>query len=95
MQCVLNETVFKTNRIFETITKVDYKYVIKSHTAASQTTISRWFKSVLYKTGIDHCFTTHSTRAAASSMAQLKGVPLQMIIRSAGGQMLELLQTSM
>ena len=57
---------------------------IKPHKAASQNTISRWVKLILSKAGIDRSFTTHSTRAAASSMAKLKGVPLQTIMRSAG-----------
>lgn len=57
---------------------------IKPHKAASQSTISRWVKLVLCKAGIDRCFTSHSTRAAASSMAKLKGVPLQSIMKSAG-----------
>ena len=57
---------------------------IKPHKAASQNTISRWVKLILSKAGIDRSFTTHSTRAAALSMAKLKGVPLQTIMRSAG-----------
>ena len=57
---------------------------IKPHKAASQSTISRWVKLVLCKAGIDRCFTSHSTRAAASSMAKLKGVPLPTIMKSAG-----------
>lgn len=52
--------------------------------AASKNTIGRWVKLVLSKAGVDRCFTTHSTRSAATSMAKLKGVPLQSIMRSAG-----------
>lgn len=57
---------------------------VRPHKAASQTTISRWVKLILRKAGIDRCFTTHSTRSAATSMARLKGVPLQSILKSAG-----------
>ena len=52
---------------------------IKPHMAASQNTISKWVKLILSKAGIDSSFTTHSTRAAASSVANLKSVPLQTI----------------
>ena len=57
---------------------------VKPFKAASQSTISRWVKLILSKAGVDRCFTTHSTRAASTSMARLKGVPLQSIMKSAG-----------
>jgi integrase len=57
---------------------------VKPHKAASQNTISRWIKLTLSKANIDKQFKPHSTRAAAVSMASLKGVPLETIIKSAG-----------
>ena len=68
---------------------------IKPHMAASQNTISRWVKLISSKAGIDHSFTTHNSRAAASSMANLKSVPLQTIMRLAGGRMRKHLQNFM
>ena len=57
---------------------------VKPHKAASKNTIGRWVKLILGKAGVDRCFTTHSTRSAATSMARLKGLPLQTIMRAAG-----------
>ncbi|XP_045161322.2 uncharacterized protein LOC123526296 [Mercenaria mercenaria] len=57
---------------------------IKPHKAVSKSTIARWVKLVLLKSGIDKSFKPHSTRAAATSLAKLKGVPLQTVIKTAG-----------
>ncbi|XP_053391151.1 uncharacterized protein LOC128553980 [Mercenaria mercenaria] len=57
---------------------------IKPHKAVSKSTIARWVKLVLLKSGIDKSFKPHSTRAAVTSLAKLKGVPLQTIIKTAG-----------
>ena len=44
----------------------------------SRDTISRWVKTVLQKSGIDvNFFKPHSTRAAATSKAFLKSIPLE------------------
>ena len=48
-------------------------------------TISRWVKTVMEKSGIDvNLFKPHSTRAAATSKALLKSVPLEHILSVAG-----------
>ena len=57
---------------------------IKPHGAASKQTICRWIKLIMHKAGVHQSFKPHSTRAAASSMAKMCGVPLQAIIKSAG-----------
>lgn len=57
---------------------------IKPHKQVSKSTISRWIKLVMAKAGIDPEFKPHSTRAAATSKANLHGVPLDIIIKSAG-----------
>ena len=51
----------------------------------SRDTISRWVKTVMEKSGIDaNLFKPHSTRAAATSKAFLKSVPLEHILSVAG-----------
>ena len=51
----------------------------------SRDTISRWVKIVMQKSGIDvNLFKPHSTRAAATSKAFLKSVPLEHILSVAG-----------
>ncbi|XP_068738595.1 uncharacterized protein [Montipora capricornis] len=51
----------------------------------SRDTISRWVKTVMQKSGIDvNLFRPHSTRAAATSKAFLKSVPLEHILSVAG-----------
>ena len=48
-------------------------------------TISRWVKTIMKEAGINiNLFKPHSTRAAASSAAKAKGVPLSVIMKSAG-----------
>lgn len=54
------------------------------HNASAQT-ISRWIRKVMLKAGIDSTkYTSHSTRHASTSLADRKGVSLD-IIRSAAG----------
>ncbi|XP_068749289.1 uncharacterized protein [Montipora capricornis] len=51
----------------------------------SRDTISRWVKTVMQKSGIDvNLFKPHSTRAAVTSKAFLKSVPLEHILSVAG-----------
>lgn len=48
-------------------------------------TISRWIKTIMGHAGIDvNMFKPHSTRAACTSAAKNKGVPLQSILKTAG-----------
>ena len=58
---------------------------IKPYKAVTSSTISRWLKTVLCRAGIDtNVFTAHSTRAAATSKAKLKNVPISDIMSKAG-----------
>ena len=58
---------------------------IKLYRAASKDTISRWCKSIIKESGISiHSYTSHSSRAAASSYAKSRGASLSTIIQSAG-----------
>lgn len=50
----------------------------------TQATVSRWVKSLMLKAGIKKQFGVHSTRAAATSAAKMKGVPITSIIKTAG-----------
>ena len=61
---------------------VSYSKPFKS---VSRDTISRWVKTVMQKSGIDvNLFKQHSTRAAATSKAYFKSVPLEHILSAAG-----------
>ena len=51
----------------------------------SKDTLSRWVKETLSQAGIDtKTFSAHSTRAASTSTAAAKGVPIHCIMDSAG-----------
>ena len=57
----------------------------KPHHPVCQSTISRWVKTVMKKAGIDtESFKPHSTRAASTSAAFRKGIPLETIMAAAG-----------
>ena len=57
----------------------------KPHKPVSQSSISRWVKTVMMKSGINtEHFKPHSTRAASTSAALRKGVPLEAIMAAAG-----------
>lgn len=70
------------------VRKNNQKYLFIStrfpHSRASKDTISRWIKETLYKAGVDKKFTSHSTRHASTSKALHKGVPLDVIRKTAG-----------
>jgi len=58
---------------------------IRTHEAVSKQTIGRWIMLIMMKAGIHTSFKPHSTRrAAATSMANLRGVPMQQIVKTAG-----------
>lgn len=57
---------------------------MKPFKAVSKDTISRWVKLVMVKAGVDMAFQPHSTRSASSSKAGLQGVPLNIIMKTAG-----------
>ena len=51
----------------------------------SRDTVRNWVKFVLQAAGVNmDVFGVHSTRAASTSQAVLKGIPLATIIRTAG-----------
>ena len=56
----------------------------KPHRRVSKDTISRWVKEMMVSAGINTEFVTHSSRSAASSYADLKGVSLKDICRACG-----------
>jgi len=57
----------------------------KPHNAVNKDTISRWVKTVLKGAGINiKAYGAHSTRAAATSAAKVKGLSISRIMNSAG-----------
>ena len=58
---------------------------VKPHAAVTRNTISRWIKEVLNIAGIDtKKYSAHSTRAASTSAAFSRDVPLSTILQAAG-----------
>lgn len=57
---------------------------IKPFGPVSKSTVARWIKLILTKSGIDQSFGAHSVRSATTSAAHLKGVSLETIIKTAG-----------
>ena len=57
----------------------------RPYAAVSSATIGRWVKEVMQKSGLDtSIFTPHSLRAASTSAAARKNVPLDTILNTAG-----------
>lgn len=56
----------------------------KPYRNASSQTISRWIRRVMFRAGIDAKYASHSTRHASTSLADRRGVSID-IIRSAAG----------
>lgn len=57
----------------------------KPHKPVSTNTIARWLKNVMAKAGIDtSVYKAHSTRAAVTSAAKGKQVPIDTILSAAG-----------
>lgn len=57
----------------------------KPHSPASTHTLSRWIKDILYEAGVDtSVFSAHSTRHAATSCANRKGLNINLIKTTAG-----------
>jgi hypothetical protein len=58
---------------------------IKPNAPVSKATIARWVKTVLQQAGIDASkYSAHSSRAASTTSANAKGIPLQEIMKCAG-----------
>ncbi|KAK6026047.1 hypothetical protein OSTOST_08039 [Ostertagia ostertagi] len=51
--------------------------------AITATTVSRWLKNILVDAGVGSCFGAHSTRAAATTAAKLRGVSSKAIMEAA------------
>ena len=84
--CVARVLVFylKTTEQLRNEIKSFFITFKKPHGAASSQTISRWVKTCLIRSGIDNRFTAHSTRHAATSAADLKGIDINIIKSTAG-----------
>ena len=81
---VLKEYIKRT-KILRVHTKQLLISYIKPHKAVTCSTISRWIKVVLQKSGIDtRQFSAHSVRSAATSKAKLYNVSLADIMSKAG-----------
>lgn len=58
---------------------------IRPYHRAARDTVSNWVKAVLAEAGINlKIYGPHSTRGASTSLAALKGVPLNTIVKTAG-----------
>ena len=57
---------------------------IKPHKGVSRDTVTPWAKILLGKAKVEARFSAHSTRAAAVSAANKKGVSLETIVKTAG-----------
>ena len=81
---VLKAYIKRTKPLRSTETKLFISF-IQPHKAVSRDTISRWTKNAMAAAGIDTSkFTSHSTRAAVSSKAKDKDIPLDVILSTAG-----------
>lgn len=59
--------------------------LVKPHKTVGKQTLSRWFKELLKRAGIDtYVFTRHSTRMASTSKDNAMGAGLDTILKSAG-----------
>lgn len=80
----LKEYINQTVKLRGNTTKLFITYG-KPHRAVSRDTISRWTKNVLNESGIDtSIYSAHSTRAASTSKANLRQVPIDVIMNNAG-----------
>ena len=85
--CVVDysgEYLNRTRTLRENQTQLLISYA-KPFKPVSKDTIARWVKKLLEQSGIDiNKYTTHSTRAAATSYCKAKGLTLAEIMKSAG-----------
>ena len=81
---VLKEYLYRTKHLRKDSSKLLISYV-KPHKDVSRDTVARWIKTVLHRSGIDtNIYGAHSVRAASTSRAKLKAVPVQEILEKAG-----------
>lgn len=79
----LQEYLLRTEKLRGDVTQLFIK-AQKPYNAVTQSTISRWIKSVLSDAGIDMTiFTPHSTRGASTS-AVVGKIPIDTILKTAG-----------
>ena len=70
------------NTVMRNILFISY---VKPFGAVSKDTISRWLKTVMYRSGIDvNKFTSHSVRVTSVSKASTNSVPVDNIMKVAG-----------
>lgn len=82
----LAEYLKRTEGLREGTTSLFISYK-KPHKAVGRDTISRWTKKTMEEAGINlDIFKPHSTRAASTSTAMSRDVPLETILRTAGWQ---------
>ena len=80
---VLKEYLKRTEHLRKNNSCLFISY-IKPHGPVSKSTLSRWLKTLMCKSGIDvNKYTTHSIRAASASKAKLS-VPIEIILKSVG-----------
>jgi hypothetical protein len=84
--CIVNTIIQYLERT-KSLRQEETKLLIstqKPHKGVSSQTISRWVKLTLFKAGVAKHYGAHSTRAASTSAARLRGVPISSIIKTAG-----------
>ena len=83
---VLKEYLYRTKHLRKDSSKLLISYV-KTHKDVSRDTVARWIKTVLDRSGIDtKMYGAHSVRAASTSRAKLKAVPVQRYLKKQDGQ---------
>ena len=81
---VLKEYLKRTKLLRQSTEKLFISYV-KPHKAVSRDTISQWIKVVMLRAGINtDIFTALSVRSASTSKAKMLGVPISLIMQTAG-----------
>ncbi|MES9884832.1 MAG: hypothetical protein ABW185_28635 [Sedimenticola sp.] len=81
---VLKEYLERTQHVRNNETRLFISYV-KPHKAVTSSTVSRWLREVMFKSGIDcEQYATHSIRSASVSKAQQNYVPICDILKVAG-----------
>ena len=80
----LNVYLARTKPLMKQYSQLLISYV-KPNKPFAQSTVARWIKSVLLKADINvNIFGAHSVRSGSTSAAKVKGLPLDMIMSTAG-----------
>ena len=80
---ILREYLCRT-KVFRSTTKLFISF-IRPYGAVSKDTLARWIRTVMKNAGIDiTIFKPHSTRAASTSRAASKNIPVRTIMNTAG-----------